>query len=92
MAADLRGRFQLPVFGLETTEGAALGAAIQAAATDHAVQGKGGKLRELIDRLVRPAERTRVEPDAGARGLYADLLHRQTDMTRRLHAGAMSVK
>ena len=81
--------FQLPVFCLETTEGAALGAAIQAAAADAAVHGKGMKMRDLVARLVRPAERTRVEPDPGRKGLYADLLHRQTDMTRRLHAGAM---
>ena len=81
--------FQVPVVCLETSEGAAMGAALQAAWTDYAVQGKSGKLRELVSRLVRPADRTRAEPDAGRRGLYTDLLHRQTDMTRRLHAGAM---
>ena len=75
--------FGLPVFGLETSEGAALGAAIQAAWTHLAVQGKAGKLRELVNRLVRPDESTRAEPDAANRQLYADMLHKQTEITRR---------
>ena len=79
--------FGLPVFGLATTEGAALGAAIHAAWTHFAVLGKTGKLRDLVNRLVRPDEDTRTEPAAAQRQLYADLLHRQTDMTRRLHSG-----
>ena len=52
------------------------------------MQGKTGKLRELVNRLVRPDERTRAEPDPARRQLYTDLLHKQTDMTRRLHSGA----
>ncbi len=83
--------FNLPVFGLETTEGAALGAAIQAAWTDHAVQGKMLPLRELTDRAVRPAAATRAEPKGGPRQLYQDLLLRQTEMTRRLHCGRVFV-
>ena len=79
--------FGLPVFALETAEGAALGAAIQAAWTHATVQGKAGRLRELVTRLVKPAENTRVEPDTRRRQLYHDLLHRQTEMTRRLHTG-----
>ncbi len=79
--------FGLPVAGLETSEGAALGAAIQAAWTHLAVQGKAGKLRDLVTRLVRPDEKTRAEPEAAHKQLYADLLHKQTDMTRRLHSG-----
>ena len=79
--------FNLPVFGLESHEGAALGAAIQAAWTDMAVQGKVGRLRELVTRLVRPAEATRAEPNAAHQQIYHDLLLRQTDITRRLHAG-----
>jgi xylulokinase len=79
--------FNVPVFGLETAEGAALGAAIQAAWTDHAIQGKSMSLRELTERLVRPAVSTRAEPRASFRQLYQDLLTRQTEMTRRLHSG-----
>ena len=81
--------FQLPVFCLETTEGAALGAAIQAAATDARRAGQGRQTARPRGAAGAPAAHTRVEPDAGRKGLYADLLHRQTDMTRRLHAGAM---
>ena len=76
-----------PAFGLETAEGAALGAAIQAAWTHYTVQGKAGRLRELVARLVKPAESTRAEPETRHRQLYQDLLHRQTEMTRRLHTG-----
>ncbi len=79
--------FGLPVFGLETSEGAALGAAIHAAWTHYTVQGKVGRLREMTGRIVRPSLSTRAEPNANRRQLYSDLLHKQTDMTRRLHSG-----
>ena len=79
--------FNLPVFGLETAEGAALGAAIQAAWTDHLVQGRTMTLRDLTDRMVRPAAATRAEPKGTSRQLYQDLLLRQTEMTRRLQSG-----
>jgi xylulokinase len=78
--------FNLPVFALQTSEGAALGAAIQAAWTDLAVQGKAGSLRELTERLVRPDAATRAEPQKN-RQHYQELLGRQTEMTRKLHAG-----
>jgi xylulokinase len=78
--------FNLPVFALETSEGAALGAAIQAAWTDHAVHGKAGSLRELTERLVRPDPATRAEPQKN-RQHYQELLTRQTEMTRKLHTG-----
>jgi xylulokinase len=79
--------FNVPVYCLETSEGAALGAAIQAAWTDHSVQGKSLPFRELTDRLVRPATDTRVEPRADYRQLYQDLQTKQTEMTRKLHNG-----
>jgi xylulokinase len=78
--------FNLPVFALETAEGAALGAAIQAAWTDHAVQGKAGSMRELTERLVRPDAATRAVPQKN-RAHYQDALGRQTEMTRKLHTG-----
>ncbi len=78
--------FNLPVFALETSEGAALGAAIQAAWTDLVVQGKGVSLRDLTERLVKPAPQTRAEPQKHKQ-LYQELLARQTEMTRKLHAG-----
>lgn len=79
--------FGLPVTGLETTEGAALGAAIHAAWTHAVVQGKVGRLRELTTRIVRPDASTHTEPNPANRQLYADLLQRQTGLTRRLHSG-----
>ena len=51
------------------------------------MQGKKGRLRELVNRVVRPAEDTRAEPDPGRRQLYQDLQFKQTEMTRRLHGG-----
>jgi xylulokinase len=78
--------FNLPVFALETSEGAALGAAIQAAWTDLEVHGKTGSLRDLTQRLVRPDAATRAEPQKN-RQQYQELLSRQTEMTRKLHAG-----
>ncbi len=79
--------FNVPVVGLGSAEGAALGAAIQAAWTAQAMQGKAGRLRELVAQVVRPDEATRATPQAANKALYHDLLLKQTDMTRRLHAG-----
>ena len=79
--------FNVPVVGLASAEGAALGAAIQAAWTSQAVQGKAGKLRDLVALVVRTDEATRAEPTAANRQIYHDLLLKQTDMTKRLHAG-----
>jgi xylulokinase len=81
--------FNLPVFGLQTSEGAALGAAIQAAWTYLMVESKPVPLRELAERFVRRDDATRAEPQAGKRQVYQDLLNRQTDMTRRMHAGGL---
>jgi xylulokinase len=76
--------FNLPVFALETSEGAALGAAIQAAWTEQAVHGREISLGELTGRLVRPDPATRAEPRQN-RQLYEELLSRQTELTRELH-------
>jgi xylulokinase len=81
--------FNLPVFGLQTSEGAALGAAIQAAWTFLMVESKPVPLRELAERFVRPDDKSRAEPQPGKRQIYQDLLNRQTDMTRRMHAGGL---
>lgn len=79
--------FHLPVIGLESSESAALGAAIQAAWTDHAIQGKTISYRELVAHFVRPAADTRAEPRAAHRQLYQDLLGKQTELTRKLNTG-----
>lgn len=84
MCADV---FNLPVTGLEQAEGAALGAAIQAAWTDHAIQGKSLTYRDLVAGLVRPSPETRADPRAGVKQLYQDLLSKQTELTRKLNTG-----
>jgi xylulokinase len=78
--------FGVPTVGLESAEGAALGAAIQGAYACLAATGQPAKFRELCARFVKLDEATRAEPDVHARETYNALLTRQGDLTRRLHA------
>ncbi len=80
IAADA---FNTPVVMLSTAEGAGLGAAIQAA---HCSAGGSSKYDDLCTRYVALDENTRCEPDAGNVEIYRELLEKQTDMTRELHA------
>src|SRR5207237_292404 len=59
IASDILG---LPALALEVTEGAALGAALQAAWTYCEVKGKSLSLEKLVDDAVVVDKRTRVEP------------------------------
>ena len=77
--------FGVPTVCLTSSEGAALGAAIQGAATANAVHGKLGTLRDLTAKLVTLDESTRATPGE-AKALYAELLKKQTTLTRKLHA------
>jgi xylulokinase len=79
--------FGVPVVGLIDTEAAALGAAIQAAWTERAVNGTASPLREIAARFVQLDEATRAEPTPGRKALYSELLARQTDLTRKLRGG-----
>ncbi len=79
--------FGVPVVALASSEGAALGAAIQAAWTERAVNGTATPLREIAARCVQLDESTRVEPTPGNRALYAETQARQTDLTRKLRSG-----
>ena len=81
MCADV---FGVPTVCLTSSEGAALGAAIQAAAAAGTVS-----VRELAARLVTLDESTRATPDATRQALYRDLLAQQTRLTRTLHAAGM---
>jgi xylulokinase len=78
--------FGVPTVCLQSAEGAALGAAIQAAWAFERANGKALPLRQLTDHLVKLDEKTRSEPDAESVEIYKQLLTRQTDLTRRLHA------
>ncbi len=84
IAADVLG---FPTVALRVTEGAALGAAIQAAWTYCQVKGKPLSLEKLVDDLVVVEKKTRVEPDKEARELYRELLLRRIDLTKKLKTG-----
>jgi xylulokinase len=83
LAADI---FGVPTVCLTSSEGAALGAAVQALWTAGSVNGSISSLAELTDRLVTLDPTTRVTPDSKNKTLYTDLLRKQTDLTRRMHA------
>ncbi|HEX4668234.1 MAG TPA: xylulokinase [Chthoniobacterales bacterium] len=81
IAADILG---FPTIALRVTEGAALGAAIQAAWTYCQVKGKPLSLEELVDELVVVEKKTRVEPAKNSSELYGELLLRRIDLTKKL--------
>lgn len=72
----LAGAFGRVVVCPEITEGAALGAAIQAMYCFHRDQGSGVGIGDLTDRCVRLDESTRVEPDPEEKAAYAELYAR----------------
>ncbi len=79
--------FGVPTVCLASSEGAALGAAIQAGWTCLAVNGQPLPLAAITKRLVQVEESTRSHPNAANGPLYAALSEKQTDLTRRLHTG-----
>jgi len=76
--------FGVPVVCLQSAEGAALGAAIQAAAAAERASG-GASLESLADRLATLDESTRCLPDAGRSALYQELTDRFLRLTDDLH-------
>jgi xylulokinase len=79
--------FGVPTVCLQSSEGAALGAAVQACWAADLANGKTTKLATLTGRLVRVDEKSRSEPEPEAVEIYQGLLIRQTDLTRKLHTG-----
>ncbi len=77
MAADI---FGVPAVGLATSEGAALGGALQAAWTD----GQGD-LADLVEKCVGLDEDTRSQPDDANHALYQKALDRHIHLTQSLH-------
>lgn len=77
--------FNAEVVTLSTAEGAALGAAIQAAFARLKEQGRVTRYEELTDRLVTLDESTRCRPDPLSVSLYAEMLEKFSGLTRRLH-------
>jgi xylulokinase len=83
LAADI---FGVPTICLASAEGAALGAAIQGGYATLIATGKPATFRELCERIVKVDESSRAKPHSEHKELYAELLTRQGDLTRRLHA------
>jgi len=77
--------FGVPTVCLQSAEGAALGAAVQGAFAWHAANGQPTTFREICGRIVKLDNSTRAEPQEKHREIYAQLLARQSDLTRRLH-------
>ncbi len=84
IAADV---FNVPVVALAIGEGAALGAALQAAWCWNRAESEVSSLKALVERTVRTDEKTRCEPSVKTRGMYDALQARQTSLTRHLHTG-----
>lgn len=78
--------FGVPTVCLQSAEGAALGAALQAAYAFAAAEGKPVRFRDLAKKHVKLDESTRCKPDDGPKETYARLLAKQSDLTKRLHA------
>lgn len=82
IAADC---FDAEVVTLSTSEGAALGAAIQAVYARANESGQTVSYAELCDRLVTLDESTRCYPNPERVGRYAAQRERQMELTSRLH-------
>ncbi len=77
--------FGLPVVGLKTDEGAALGAALQAAVSFFRHNGEDLSFEEIISYAVMPDTESQCEPDEAAHAFYQDLLARQQYLVETLH-------
>lgn len=82
LAADV---FNAEVVTLATAEGAALGAAVQAAFALLKREGRARNIEELTSRLVTLDESTRCRPGRANVALYAERLAQLSGLTRRLH-------
>jgi xylulokinase len=78
--------FGVPTVCLQSAEGAALGAALQAAYAVAVAEGKPVRFRDLAKKHVKLDESTRCKPADGHKETYARLLAKQSDLTKRLHA------
>ncbi len=76
--------FDASVVGLATSEGAALGGAIQAAFASLQAQGVETGVEALTSRLVALDESTRCTPGSGRAQLYSAQLDRQLELTGKL--------
>jgi xylulokinase len=84
LAADV---FGTPTVCLRSSEGAALGAAVQALWAREQAGGGSAGIAALTGRLVEVDAETRCEPDAGRAALYRERLELQARLTRDLRQG-----
>ncbi len=82
IATDVLG---VPTIALRVTEGAALGAAIQAGWSYLQTKGKPVTLEKLVEKSVALDKKSRIEPQKEARDFYGEQLLRRIDLTRKLH-------
>jgi hypothetical protein len=76
-----------PVVGFKIWEGAALGAAIQAAWTYSQTRGDPMPLEKIVKSAVKTDRKTRTEPRKENETLYAELRGRHADLARKLASG-----
>jgi xylulokinase len=81
--------FGVPTVCLQSAEGAALGAAIQAAYACQNAEGKPASFRTLCARLVQLDEQTRCQPDSENVAVYGRALSRHGEITRKLHEAGL---
>jgi xylulokinase len=79
--------FGLPVMGFKVGEGAALGAAIQAAWTYGQTRGDPMPLEKIVKSAVKTDRKTRAEPRKENESLYAELRGRHADLAQKLASG-----
>ena len=77
--------FGLPLVGLKTDEGAALGAALQAAVSFFRHSGENLSYEEIISYAVIPDPETSCEPDESRHAFYQELLAKQQYLVETLH-------
>jgi xylulokinase len=82
MISDVLG---LPIVKLKTDEGAALGAALQAAVCFFRQNGEDLSYQEIASYAVMPDHDTECQPDAQAHEFYQELLARQQYLVETLH-------
>jgi sugar (pentulose or hexulose) kinase len=84
IVSDILG---LPVVGFKVGEGAALGAAIQAAWTCGQTRGDPLPLEKIVKSGVKADRKTLAEPRKENETLYAELRGRHADLTQKLASG-----
>ena len=82
MISDVLG---LPLVKLKTDEGAALGAALQAAVAFFRQNGEDLSFQEIVSYAVAPDPDTQCQPDDEAHAFYQEMLAKQQYLVETLH-------